>query len=71
MFYDDDFDGYDPTEPFSQAEFVVHSDRELRNLDAGGACGNYYHKPCVCGDTPIYRDGDDYATCPNCGREYA
>ena len=31
-----DFDGdYDPTEPFSQDEFVAHNDRELKNLDEG------------------------------------
>jgi hypothetical protein len=30
-----DFDEYDPMEPFSQDEFVVHNDRELKNIDAG------------------------------------
>jgi len=29
------FDDYDPTEPFSQDEFIVHNDRELKNIDAG------------------------------------
>ena len=33
--FDDDYDGYNPVEPFSQDEFIVHNDRELRNLDAG------------------------------------
>jgi ribonuclease E len=35
--FDDDYDddGYDPIEPFSEDEFVTHSKRELRNLDAG------------------------------------
>ena len=33
--FDDDFDDFDPTEPFSEDEFVTHSRRELRNLDAG------------------------------------
>jgi len=33
--FDDDYDDYDPTEPFSEDEFVTHSKRELRNLDAG------------------------------------
>ena len=31
----DFFDEYDPTEPFSEDEFIVHNDRELRNIDAG------------------------------------
>jgi hypothetical protein len=30
-----DFDDFDPTEPFSEDEFLAHSKRELRNLDAG------------------------------------
>jgi len=29
------FDDYDPTEPFSQDEFLTYTRRELRNLDAG------------------------------------
>jgi len=31
----DFFDEYDPTEPFSQDEFIVHNDRELKSIDAG------------------------------------
>ena len=31
-FYDDD---YDPTEPFSQDEFVTYNNAQLKRLDAG------------------------------------
>jgi len=31
----DDFDDFDPTEPFSEDEFVTHSRKELAKLDRG------------------------------------
>ena len=53
--FDDDFeDDYDPTEPFSQDEFVTHNKRELRNIDAG---------------RDDQDDGDD-DICPDCGEDY-
>ena len=56
--FDDDFDDYDPIEPFSQDEFVTHSKRELRNLDAGRA-----------EDDDGDEDDEDYEDfdCPRCG----
>ena len=59
-FYDEDFeDGYNPVEPFSQDEFVVHNDRELRNLDAG-------REDWDDGDEDDDEDYDDL-DCPRCG----
>ena len=60
-FYDDDFedDGFDPTEPFSQDEFVTHNDRELRNLDASREEW----------DDDEEEDNEDFEDfdCPRCG----
>lgn len=64
MFHDD----YNVVEPFSQSEFAVHNDRELRNLDAGR------DSDCVecpdCGKMVRIRDGDTFVTCRNCGCEF-
>ena len=52
--FDDD---YDPTEPFSEDEFVTYNKRELRNLDAGR-------------NEDDDGDGDedyDELDCPDCG----
>ena len=63
----DDFDDYDPTEPFSQDEFVSHNDRELRNLDAGRDSDR---AECPdCGKMVRIRDGG-VAVCRNCGCEF-
>ena len=58
--YNDDFeDAPNPVEPFSQDEFAVHNDRELRNLDAGRDDGD------DGGEDEDYDDLD----CPRCGSE--
>jgi len=63
--FDDDYD-YDPTEPFSEDEFVTYNDRELRNLDAGrnADCASV---PCPCCGRMVRIDS---ARCRSCGMEY-
>jgi hypothetical protein len=39
------FDEYDPIEPFSMDEFIVHNNAELQALDAGKDCDAYSRKP--------------------------
>ena len=57
--FDDDYDDYDPTEPFSQDEFIVQNNRELRNLDAG-------REEDDDGDEDDDEDYEDF-DCPQCG----
>lgn len=59
--FDDDFDDFDPTEPFSEDEFVTYNKRELRNLDAG-------REEDDDGDDDDDEDFEDF-NCPNCGNE--
>jgi len=70
--FDDDYDDYDPTEPFSQDEFVTHNNRELRNLDVGRAENDDYDEAdCPhCGCVVTVDPDDDFAHCPNCNREF-
>ena len=66
--FDDDV--YNPVEPFSQDELVVHSSRELQNLDAGGnedyddvvypRCGSAVQNPVNAGT----------AHCRSCGMKF-
>ena len=59
--YDDDYDDYDPTEPFSEDEFVTYNKRELRNIDAG-------RDEDDDGDDTDEDDEDiEDFDCPNCG----
>ena len=70
--FDDNYDDYDPIEPFSQDEFVTHSKRELRNLDAGRAendDGDEADCP-HCGCVVTVDPDDDFVHCPNCNREF-
>ena len=53
--FDDDYDDFDPTEPFSEDEFVTYNKRELRNLDAGRD------------DWDDDDDDCDEVDCPDCG----
>ena len=65
----DDFDDYDPTEPFSQDEFVVHNNRELRNLDAGGNEWDDLDCP-MCGNAVRSPANAPFARCQECGTEF-
>ena len=67
--FDDDFDDYDPTEPFSQDEFVVHNNRELRNIDAGGNEWEELRCP-MCGNTVRCPANAPFARCQECGTEF-
>ena len=63
--FDDDYGDFDPTVPFSEDEFVTHSKRELRNLDAG-------REEDYDGDGDDEEDDDDDEDiedfdCPKCG----
>ena len=60
--FDDDYDDFDPTEPFSEDEFVTHTRRELRNLDAG-------RDEDDDGDDDYEDDDEDIEDfkCPRCG----
>ena len=76
-FYDEDFeDGYNPVEPFSQDEFVVHNNRELRNLDAGrddwgDGDIDYDEVDCPdCGAELKFRDDAETVRCRNCGSKF-
>ena len=74
--YDEDLENdFDPTEPFSQDEFVTHNKRELRNIDAGRNSDDDYERvQCpYCGHIVRFRedDADDgYADCPKCDRGF-
>jgi ribosomal protein S26 len=72
--FDDDYDDFDITEPFSEAEFVVHNDRELRNLDAGRNewdNGDDDRVECPhCGNMVKIREDDAYVHCRECGEEF-
>ena len=70
--FDDDYDDYDPTEPFSQDEFVTHNNRELRNLDAGkNENDDYDYLRCpMCGNTVRCRPNAPFARCRECGTEF-
>ena len=68
-FYDEDFERHDPTEPFSRAEFSVHDDRELADIDAGR--GDYDRATCPdCGAALKYRYDAVKARCRNCGGKF-
>jgi len=69
--FDDDFDNYDPTEPFSQDEFIVHDDDELDDLDCGEDADAFYREPCPrCGTMMRFQGGDVYAYCRSCGGRF-
>ena len=69
-FYDEDFENdYNPVEPFSQDEFVVHNDRELRNLDAGRDDRNEADCP-HCGNVVRFRIDAESVRCRNCGKRF-
>ena len=68
-FYDDDFERHDPTEPFSRAEFSVHSDDELDDLDAGRDDTNRATCP-DCGATLKFRCDATKVRCRNCGGKF-
>ena len=65
----DDYDEHDWTEPFSQAEFVAHNDRELRNLDAGREEWDDLDCP-MCGSEVRCRPNAPFARCRECGTEF-
>lgn len=69
--FDDDFmDDHNPVEPFSAAEFAVHNDRQLRNLDAGRDSDDPDRVECPdCGKMVRVRD-EGLVTCRNCGCEF-
>ena len=82
-FYDEDFEnnpnGYNPIEPFSQDEFIVHNDRELRNLDAGRGewddgdddDGDYDDLDCPrCGHAVRAHVHAQFARCRRCGNQF-
>jgi len=67
--FDDDFDDYNPIEPFSQDEFIVHNNRELRNLDAGR--NEWDDLDCPnCGDAVRSPANAPFAECRSCGTEF-
>jgi len=66
MFDDDD---YDPTEPFSQDEFVAHNNRELRNIDAGRNEWEDLRCP-MCGSAVRSPANAPFARCRECGTEF-
>ena len=70
--FDDDYDDYDPTEPFSEDEFVTYNKRELRNLDAGRSENDDYdYLRCpMCGNTVRCRPNAPFARCRECGTEF-
>jgi DNA-directed RNA polymerase subunit RPC12/RpoP len=74
--FDDDYDGFDPTEPFSEDEFVTYSKRELRNLDAGRDDGDdgdidYDEVDCPdCGAELKFRDDAEFVRCRDCGSRF-
>ena len=72
-FYDEDFedDGYDPTEPFSQDEFVSYSNNELAALDAGRDSDALCRVRCPdCGAIVVFDEDDDEVECQDCGCEF-
>ena len=64
--FDDD---YDPIEPFSQDEFIVHNNRELRNLDAGRDDWDDLDCP-NCSSEVKSRPDAPFARCRECGTEF-
>ena len=71
-FYDEDFedDGYDPTEPFSQDEFVSYSNNELAALDAGRDPDALCRVRCPdCEAIVVFDEDDDEVECHGCGCE--
>ena len=71
MFDEDFFDDFSPTEPFSQAEFVVHNNRQLNNLDAGRNDNDPDRVKCPdCGSMVGIPEDNVFATCRNCGYEF-
>ena len=73
--FDDDYDDFDPTEPFSEDEFVTHTRRELRNLDAGreedddGDDIEDYNCP-QCGSAVRCHVDATFARCRKCGTKF-
>ena len=64
--YDDDY--YDPTEPFSEDEFVSYDNDELGVLDSGddpdALCRTRWPD---CGAVVFFDQDDDAAECQDCG----
>jgi len=68
----DDFDDYDPIEPFSRDEFIVHDDDELDDLDEGKDADAFYREACPrCGTMMSFQGGDTFAYCRHCGGKFA
>ena len=70
--FDDDYDDYDPTETFSDDEFVVHNNRELRNLDAGRDDSDDYEElSCPhCGNVVLCHVHAPFVQCRKCGTKF-
>ena len=67
--FDDDF--YDPTEPFSEDEFVTYNNNELNALDAGRDPDAVCRTRCPdCKAVVFFDEDDDEAECHNCGCEF-
>ena len=67
--YDEDY--YDPTEPFSEDEFVSYDNNELHAIDAGGDPDALCRVRCPdCGAWVLYDEDDDEAECQDCGCEF-
>ena len=67
--YDDDF--FDPTESFSEDEFVSYSDNELAVLDVGRDPDALRRVHCPdCGAIVLFDEDDDEAECQDCGSEF-
>ena len=70
MSWDDD-DGFDPTEPFSEDEFIVYNNRELKALDAGRDPDALRRTRCPdCGAAVVFDVDDDEVECDDCGCEF-
>ena len=68
MMYDDFFD---PTEPFSEDEFVTYDNNELRAIDAGRNPDALCRIRCPdCGVIVVFDDDDDVVECQDCGCEF-
>ena len=67
-FEDDD---YDPTEPFSEDEFVSYNNNELKVLDAGRDPDALCRTRCPdCGAVVFFDEDDAEAECDDCGCEF-